>query len=190
MELVTLAQLNILDFGNTIGLCGVVYSGNGHRYFIPLPSESEDAPDAVLRLTLSEWEEVIRQTDLLNTETGPKKVILRKSQRQIDTAMSWRVFERDDFRCRYCGKRKPLTVDHIDLWEDGGATIEANLISACKDCNKTRGRMPYKQWLESSLYYQKSADLPLSVKLQNARIMDVLPDLLARRIPTDKIRSR
>jgi len=190
MKLATLPELNLLDFGNTIDLCGVVYGGNGHLYFIPLPGEPEQEPDTLLRLGLSEWEEVIRQTDLLNVEAGPKKIVLRKSQRQIDTAMSWRVFERDDFRCRYCGKRRPLTVDHIDLWEDGGLTIEANLVSACKDCNKTRGRRTYEQWMFSQDYQKRSIALNDAVRLANSGIILDLPELRAKRIPADKIRSR
>ena len=66
-----------------------------------------------------DWKKVLRQTDLLETEVLAlsedgklTKAILRKSQRQIEARISWNVFRRDGYRCRYCGRgtqRGPFT---------------------------------------------------------------------------------
>jgi 5-methylcytosine-specific restriction endonuclease McrA len=61
------------------------------------------------------------------------------------TAM-WRlrnkVFERDNFTCRYCGSddypRGWLVVDHVIPAPDG-PTVEENLVTACRPCNKRKG---------------------------------------------------
>lgn len=51
----------------------------------------------------------------------------------------WRVLQRDSFTCRYCGRAAPdviLEVDHIEPRARGGSNHEANLITACWECNQ------------------------------------------------------
>jgi 5-methylcytosine-specific restriction endonuclease McrA len=38
-----------------------------------------------------------------------------------------------------------------------GASVEDNLITACRKCNKTRGNMLYEDWLNSDYYKKVSA---------------------------------
>lgn len=50
------------------------------------------------------------------------------------------IFERDDFRCIYCGKssiedQRELNVDHIYPVSLGGQDIASNLVTACHKCN-------------------------------------------------------
>jgi hypothetical protein len=46
------------------------------------------------------------------------------------------VFERDKYRCRYCGSKNiSLHADHVYPESKGGATILENLVAACPDCN-------------------------------------------------------
>lgn len=52
-----------------------------------------------------------------------------------------RVFERDGYKCHYCGKqltRFTATVDHLKPLAEGGDDSLQNLVTACTDCN-TRG---------------------------------------------------
>jgi|GEM_PF-4168952 len=53
-------------------------------------------------------------------------------------SMRFRIFNRDDFTCQYCG-RKPdetkLRIDHIIPVAKRGKTIESNLITSCFECN-------------------------------------------------------
>lgn len=194
MKLIQLNDLNILDVGNTIQLWGAVYSGSGHFFIAPFPDEdindatSEELDIELLQMDSPQWEAFLQQTDYLNVFSGAQKAIVRKSQRQIDSNISWTVFKRDGYKCRYCGGEKPLTVDHIDLWEDGGITIEENLISACRRCNKLRGNTPYDEWLLGKDYQRISNKLPADVRKKNYDIIATLDDLKLRRVV--KQRSR
>jgi hypothetical protein len=50
----------------------------------------------------------------------------------------WRILNRDNFTCQYCGRRAPhvtLEVDHIVPQSKGGTDDDANLTTACTACN-------------------------------------------------------
>jgi hypothetical protein len=69
-----------------------------------------------------------------------RKVIckgLRK--REIPSALRWEVWERDDFRCRECGARRFLSVDHIKPESKGGTLCLENLRTLCSVCNGRKG---------------------------------------------------
>jgi 5-methylcytosine-specific restriction endonuclease McrA len=170
-----LNDLNILDIGNTIYLTGAIYSDAENDYICMLPTEHSRTTLNELYMDLEDWKKFLRQTDLMETEVLQQdkhgklsKAILRKSTRQIDQRISWRVFRRDNFTCRYCGDDKsPMTVDHLVLWEDGGPSIEENLVCSCRKCNKTRGNMKYEEWLESPYYRKVSSDLDSDALMLN-----------------------
>jgi 5-methylcytosine-specific restriction endonuclease McrA len=50
------------------------------------------------------------------------------------------IFERDGYRCRWCGKptRHPV-LDHVIPVSRGGTDDPDNLCTACPDCNQRRG---------------------------------------------------
>jgi 5-methylcytosine-specific restriction endonuclease McrA len=181
-----LKDLNLHDIGNTIQLTGAVYSGNGKHYLTIFPDEHGTdflATAEILEMDHSEWETFLRQTDYLETEmrtvdpaTGQlMRAVVRKSQRQVDQNVSWKVFRRDSFHCRYCGKNDvPLTVDHLVLWEEGGPSTEVNLVSACKKCNRTRGNMQYSDWLKSDYYKHVSDALDSAVVIHNLDLITTL----------------
>lgn len=138
-----------------------------------------------LEMDSADWEKFVRQTDVMETEVLTKasdgtlaKVILRKSTRQIDTNVQWRVFKRDGYACRYCGKDDvPLTVDHLVCWEEGGPSTENNLVAADKRCNKVRGNLPYSQWLEHPHYKRVSVALTEKQRAANLRLLETLPGI-------------
>ena len=155
MSVVNLDYINLLKLGHTIQLSGMLLtdSENNKMFLVPLPDE--DILDDLTTLSLSheDWKTLLRQTDiqevevLANDEGKIKKAIIRKSTRQIDQRVSWNVYRRDGYACRYCGRDDiPLTVDHLVLWEDGGPSIEENLVSACKRCNSMKGTTSYKEF--------------------------------------------
>jgi len=155
------------EFGNTIKIAGMVLEGNDNNgWIVMFPESNPKFPDRTIRLEHEEWKELLFQLDVVETEVldptnKNQKIIIRKSQREIEQQVNWNVFRRDRYTCRYCGNDKtPLTVDHIVLWEHMGASVEDNLITACRKCNKTRGNMLYPDWLKSD-YYQKHC-LPMS----------------------------
>lgn len=189
MQIVRLTDLNILDIGNTLQFAGVIYAGTDTHYLAYLPGDSDpDAEVKVLDLESVDWEKVNRQTDLLETEILAKaedgtlvKVLVRKSQRQIEQGISWRVYHRDGYRCRYCAiQGVPMTVDHLVLWEKGGPSIEANLLTACRKCNKVRGNLPYEDWLKHKHYLAVSKNLSPEVREANEAVISTLADIPVR----------
>lgn len=165
------ATTDILKFGNEYQMVAVLYAGQGQTFLAVLPGD-EDNPRHdllddvdVLDLDLADWQRLLRQTDLLETEILQRagdgtilKAIMRKSQRQIEQGISWAVYHRDGYACRYCGKGSgiPLTVDHLVCWEVGGPSTVENLVAACRKCNKTRGQTPYADWLRHPYYLKVS----------------------------------
>ena len=62
------------------------------------------------------------------------------------------IYLRDRFTCLYCGKdlhnAKPedLTLDHLKCQCEGGPNDPTNLVTSCKKCNSTRGKIPWKTY--------------------------------------------
>ena len=178
-----LDQIELLDFGNTIEISGMILNGNENSYFAMFPDRTI-GNQIYLDLDLEDWKTLLRQLDLQEVEVlmddngGIKKAIIRKSARQIESRISWKVFKRDEYKCRYCGRDDvPLTVDHLILWEDGGPSIEDNLLSACSKCNKKRGNMKYEDWLDSEQYKKVSQNLSHEDKLANVLMSQRLDNI-------------
>jgi hypothetical protein len=174
-----LDDVNLLQFGNTVQLVGAIWQGEGKTYLCMFPGEEvprgevrgvEFLDTSLLEMDADDWQRFLRQTDLMETEVlvqakdgTTTKAILRKSARQIDQVVSWRVFRRDDYTCRYCGKDDaPLTVDHLVLWEEGGPSTEENMIAACKKCNRKRGNKQLAEWLTDPYFLRISEGLSAS----------------------------
>lgn len=189
MQKVKLSDLNILDIGNSIAFSGVIYGGPDTHYHCYLSEDvSDDVEHKLLPLSSQDWEKVIRQTDLLETEVLAKapdgklcKVLIRKSTRQIEQGVSWAVYHRDGYRCRYCAiQGVPMTVDHLVLWEKGGPSIAANLITACRKCNKVRSNTEFADWLKHPHYLKMSKNLSPEVQEANRRVLATLADIPVR----------
>jgi len=61
-----------------------------------------------------------------------------------------RIFERDAFRCVYCGQQFPtedLTVDHVEARVRGGDRSDGNLVTACRACNTLKGHRRLSDFL-------------------------------------------
>jgi hypothetical protein len=60
------------------------------------------------------------------------------------------IYERDEYKCRYCGKqltRFTATLDHIVAVANGGENTYENLITACLLCNSQKNRRPVGDFL-------------------------------------------
>ena len=190
MSVVNLGYINLFELGHTIQLSGMLLidSQRDITFLVPLPDEDISDKIKTLNLSHDDWKTLLRQTDLQETEVlvndndKIKRAILRKSTRQISAQVSWNVYRRDNYTCRYCGRNDiPLTVDHLILWEDGGPSIEANLVACCRKCNKVRGNMRYKDWLKSRQYESVSKNLPSEIRQANifaANVLDGIPTKL------------
>ena len=61
-----------------------------------------------------------------------------------------KVYERDGYKCRYCGKqltRFTCTLDHVTPVAAGGKNNLENLVTACLDCNSRKHRRPVGDFL-------------------------------------------
>jgi hypothetical protein len=159
-----LNEINLYDVGNTIGLTGAVFGDDKVSYLCMFPDQEIQEKMATLEMDLEDWKKFLRQTDLVEVEVLQKteygklaKAIMRKTQRLIEQRVSWAVYKRDGYRCRYCGRDDvPLTVDHLILWEEGGPSIEDNLVACCRKCNKTRGNTHLEDWLKHPYFERVS----------------------------------
>lgn len=61
-----------------------------------------------------------------------------------------KVYERDDYKCKYCGKqltRFTATLDHVTPVAAGGDNSLGNLLTACLDCNSRKNVRPLGDFL-------------------------------------------
>jgi len=61
-----------------------------------------------------------------------------------------RIFERDAYRCVYCGQQFPieeLTIDHVEPRVRGGDRSDGNLVTACRGCNTLKGHRRLSDFL-------------------------------------------
>ena len=61
------------------------------------------------------------------------------TKKRIGNKLRFTVYERDGYKCQYCGSQSKLTLDHIMPEASGGKTVEENLVTACRDCNIKKG---------------------------------------------------
>jgi 5-methylcytosine-specific restriction endonuclease McrA len=58
------------------------------------------------------------------------------------------IFERDSFRCQYCGKafkESELNLDHVIPRHHGGRTSWENVVASCINCNSRKAdRLPHE----------------------------------------------
>jgi hypothetical protein len=194
------SDIKLTDIGNSIQMVGAVYEdAEGKGLYFPFPSRSSGGAPAqytagYVEMTTEDWKLMLRQADLVETEVLVKskdgelyKALVRKSQRQIDTQVSWNVFRRDNFACRYCGaEHLSLTVDHLIRWENGGASVEANLVASCRPCNKVRGDTAYAAWLRHPYYLEKAGGLSIAVRARNEAVAGELADIPRAYIKKDR----
>lgn len=186
------ADLPLSAFGNTVQMAGAVYVGDGKSYLFTFPDDVLEGELQHVPMSLDDWKELVRQTDMLDMEVlvrqpdgSVKKAIYRKSERQIDQSVSWAVYRRDNYSCRYCAKNDvPLTVDHLILHHEGGPSVEANLVSACRKCNKVRGDVQFPDWLRHPHYLNVSKNLSPQVRELNASLVATLDKIHRVKVKT------
>jgi 5-methylcytosine-specific restriction endonuclease McrA len=76
---------------------------------------------------------------------------------QLKREEALKVFERDHFKCQYCGldmlsnfeNWMLLTVDHIHAYARGGAPALDNQVTACQPCNTIKGTREFRSLEEA-----------------------------------------
>jgi 5-methylcytosine-specific restriction endonuclease McrA len=82
------------------------------------------------------------------------------------------IFERDGYRCVYCGEQfaaDELTLDHVEPRVRGGDRSEGNLVTACMGCNTRKGHRRLSQFLHEN---------PEARRIFHERATQVWPRLL------------
>jgi len=177
------SDLDLRKIGNTVQLVGAIWAGEGKAFVLRFPEYANEPTELLeVELTHEDWKTLLRQSDVVETEVLSKtengelfKAIVRKCERSVAQQVTWNVYRRDGFRCRYCATDKvPLTVDHVILWEDGGPSIEENLVASCRKCNKIRGETPYADWMQHPYYLDVYRKLTPDARYQNEMLVNRL----------------
>jgi 5-methylcytosine-specific restriction endonuclease McrA len=94
---------------------------------------------------LIEFEKYLGEEDVDTVKAIEAKPVIdrkqHKTKRQVNWRLRFKVMQRDNFKCKSCG-RSPATdpkiilhVDHIKAWANGGETVLENLQTLCSKCN-------------------------------------------------------
>jgi len=85
--------------------------------------------------------QIMSKEETKEKDVKPLKVIVRRTPRDINDRLRFKVLKRDNFKCVCCGKSPAidsnvqLHVDHIIPWSKGGETVMENLQTLCSKCN-------------------------------------------------------
>jgi len=87
--------------------------------------------------------EVTNITEIRKVESQKETIerYQKRTSRNINLKLRFRVLQRDSFKCCYCGASPAkdasieLHVDHIVPWSKGGETVLENLQTLCSICN-------------------------------------------------------
>ena len=96
----------------------------------------------------------------------------------------FKVFDRDDYTCRYCGKTPSdgitLEVDHVTAKSKGGSDLIENLVTSCFDCN--RGK--------SDLIIGCNHEEPARVAMRRAQEIKEAKRLIAEKKKAERLREK
>lgn len=68
--------------------------------------------------------------------------LCRVERGKVSNKMRFSIYQRDGYRCRYCGRSgrfADLEIDHIKPISKGGKSTYDNLQTLCRRCNKEKG---------------------------------------------------
>lgn len=111
-----------------------------------IKSDDNYNPEEIENPETEEKEEKI-STSVENNISTTKKFKPKRTPRNINLKLRFKVLLRDNFKCCYCGAspaKNPnivLHVDHILPWSKGGETVIENLQTACSTCNLGKNNM-------------------------------------------------
>jgi len=80
--------------------------------------------------------------DRIVKKPAKDSIVKSKSKRKANLRLRWKVLQRDDFKCRACGRSPATTpglkleVDHIKAWANDGETVLENLQTLGLECNQ------------------------------------------------------
>jgi hypothetical protein len=127
-----LSKLNISSYENKFGTWRKALEA-----FIDYVNEEQSDSENEL-----DSNELVQLTEKPEPKKPQKKEIkTKRTPRQINLRLRWKILKRDNFSCNKCGNspakdhKIELHVDHISPWSKGGETVIENLETLCSDCN-------------------------------------------------------
>jgi hypothetical protein len=86
----------------------------------------------------------------------------RTTRKPVSVRARFEVFKRDDFTCRYCGRKTPdviLELDHVVPVADGGSNDPMNLVTSCWECNRGKSAVPLHEIITGEDPHDKAIEL-------------------------------
>ena len=119
-----------------------IYLRDGRRVFWRRRTR-EDAESALVEMMAKHKHELGYITHLRRTGyPWPGGMAKRPPRSGVTVRTRFMVFERDGFKCVYCGSTDKLVIDHIQPVADGGTDDMENLATACWLCNAGKADRP------------------------------------------------
>jgi len=123
---------------------------NGYYTVIDLSDEKwvDDLIYPVIKSFGSSWvylDKAIKRCSWLSSIEEEKEEIKSDHRPALPSRMRFMVLRRDNYTCRYCGRKAPnveLHVDHVEPWSKVREHKIDNLVAACRDCNLGKGTLP------------------------------------------------
>lgn len=114
--------------------------------------EGEPNRDGTLyRIFIPDEIEACRKFRAERTAAEPKAEVLETEADYYNVRENRiKVYERDEYKCRYCGKqltRFTATIDHVKAVAEGGDNSFDNLVTACLECNSRKNKRPVGDFL-------------------------------------------
>ena len=98
-----------------------------------------------LRLMPAHFSDCREYSILMHLANSSKERGKRSGSRNISPKKRWEIFVRDNFTCKYCGRKPPevaLNVDHVVSVHANGTKEPENLVAACEECNAGKSNRP------------------------------------------------
>jgi 5-methylcytosine-specific restriction endonuclease McrA len=116
--------------------------------------------------------EKIKKYDRKWAASHPDKIIEKSNRRRarkaaasgsgITAKQERQLKEEYSHRCAYCGKQKPLALDHVVPLSRGGAHDISNVVPACKSCNSSKHNKSLLIWMYDKIQWKDK--IPLLIK--------------------------
>jgi len=84
-------------------------------------------------------EKLYKYNDFISTTDKKGNMGVKVIRKTISEKIRNRIFKRDNYKCKICGSKDDLVIDHIIPFSKGGITEINNLQTLCKSCNSKKG---------------------------------------------------
>ena len=81
-----------------------------------------------------------------------------------------KILQETNYRCIYCNGLA-TTLDHIIAKNNGGNTLQSNLVGACETCNKSKGTTYWRVWFKAQPSYNEASEKYICSKLNTNKIL-------------------